>query len=124
MNYKELKSEIIRIKKDIEHYNEEVRRNNRCDQHGFGFNEDSRFSGFKINLSLDSWLGYYGNSGCSTAIQCGEGFKKHFVKYLNVCRDVIMNAVIERMEDELKTYLDGEIEKTEQYLASLKENQN
>ena len=124
MDYTKLKSEIQSIKNGRERYKKETQQNSRCDKYGFGFNKDSRFSGFKINLSLDSWLGYYGDSGCSTAVQFGEGFSKHFVKFLDVQRDVIIDSVLERMEDELKTYLEAEIEKTQKYLETLKATQD
>ena len=120
-DYKKLKQEISRINGGMERYKKEVSTNKRCDKHGLGFNEDSRFSGFKVQLSLDSWLGYYGDSSCGNAISCGDKFKQHFIQYLNSNVNLIIKSVVERMEDELRNYLDDEIEKTEQYLKSLKE---
>lgn len=55
-----------------------------CDKHGLGFNLDSRFSSAKVTLSIDSWTGYYGNSGCGTffTITDREVFEKHLLKVL------------------------------------------
>ena len=67
----------------------------RADKKGFGFNSDSRFPSFTIEkLRFDTWLGYYGNSSCST--------------WLNICDSVLFTqaftAVLNR--DALKLLAD------------------
>ena len=71
-------------------------------------------------MSLDSWLGYYGDSSCGIALQCDKSFKKHLIKYLSCNVSIILDAVIERMENELKGYLEKEIADTKEYLEDLK----
>jgi dihydrodipicolinate synthase/N-acetylneuraminate lyase len=44
----------------------------RCDKKGFGFGKDSRFAAFNLQTSFDTWVGYYGNSGCSTALSVSD----------------------------------------------------
>lgn len=45
---------------------EKRRKDSSIDKAGIGFFLDSRFSMFQVQVSFDSWTGYYGNSGCST----------------------------------------------------------
>lgn len=56
-----------------------------CDKNGIGFNLDDRFSVAKISLSLDSWRGYYGNSGSSKSVSVHDDkvFARYLLKYLN-----------------------------------------
>jgi hypothetical protein len=44
-------------------HRERKRNPRRWDKMGLGFNDDPRFCTVKINLSLDSWAGVYGDSG-------------------------------------------------------------
>lgn len=73
-----------RIKTTLDEYNLKIKKTT-CDKYGKGFNLDDRFSAVSFNLSLDSWTGYYGHSGCSTEISIGnkEKFIEHFIKILN-----------------------------------------
>jgi hypothetical protein len=72
-----------------------------CDKHGFGFNLDSRFSSFRVEVSLDSWSGYYGNSSCSTFISvCDrEEAANALVSWLNKNRAQVLAGMAEIIEN-------------------------
>ena len=94
---------VRRLESDIKKH--EVRSANpRCDKHGFGFNLDQRFSAWEGTVSLDSWTGDYGNSGCGTSVYVGDKdeFGKHFVAVLNEKRAEILKAVIARAKKAIK----------------------
>ena len=125
--YKELK-EVLKVGEQIkasidEHY--EKIQDSSCDKHAIGFNKDGRFSSAKITLSVDSYRGYYGNSGCSqnTIVMDSELFSEFFIKVLNrrfkeimfeTADDIIKYAntkkaeAITELEDALKTLKDEE----------------
>ncbi len=94
----------------------EATNESRCDKHGLGFNLDSRFSSAKITLSIDSWTGYYGNSGCGVffRITDKEVFEKHLLKVIQSkfksiiqeTADSIRNEATELKEKALKELQD------------------
>ena len=93
------------IKNGIKSYKEEIK-DPRCDKHQMKFNGDDRFSSAKINISVDSYTGYYGSSDCSTFLRIHdeEIFKKHFIHELNSRFDEIMNNVADRIIKEAEKY--------------------
>lgn len=74
----------------------------KCDKFGFKFNGDNRFSSFTINVSLDSYTGYYGNSGCSQFLYFREPeiVKRAFVIYLNKHIKEILDGMADIIEKE------------------------
>ena len=105
-NYEEMQkklSDMNNLKKAVESYQRAVE-NTDTDKYGFGFNKDSRFCAVKIELSLDTWTGQYGNSSCSTILDMNNRqiseFRKNFVAVLNNNINRLMQEVIERMRDE------------------------
>ena len=68
-NYKKLKKELEcgkELQKSIDRY---LNPGPGYDKKGFGVNKDSRFRGLEVSISVDSWLGIYGDSNCSTALR-------------------------------------------------------
>jgi len=124
-NYKELK-EVLKTGEQIkatinEHYKKI--QDSSCDKNDIGFNKDNRFSSANIELSVDSYRGYYGNSGCSqnTIVRDSKLFSEFFIKVLNrrfkelmfeTADDIIKYAntkkaeAITELEDALKTLKD------------------
>jgi hypothetical protein len=90
------------IKKTLKEYDNITNNNQNCDKKGKGFNRDERFTTFSMKLSIDSWLGYYGNSSCSRIIDVGdEGiFKKYFLQILNKYFDKLLLETAEKIMDE------------------------
>lgn len=92
-----------------------------CDKHGMGFNLDDRFTGGVIELSIDSWKGYYGNSGCTAGFRIDDTFKEYFVKYLNKHFSQIIEETFALMEKDLTDYIDDEIDSQRKRLSALLE---
>ena len=71
-----------------------------CDKRGFGFCLDSRFKACEsLHVTLDSWKGYYGNSGCSTIFYLdAEIFNRYLREELNARKKEILSGIAERME--------------------------
>ena len=96
----------------INNYRQTIK-DSRCDKFGMGFNKDNRFSSAKITLSIDSWTGYYGNSGCSTFLSITDSgiFAKQFVEVLNDNFYTLMIETANRIKnDALKHRKDAERE--------------
>ena len=93
------------IKNRIKRYREVIKDPN-CDKHDMRFNGDDRFSSAKINISVDSYTGYFGSSDCSTFLKIHdkELFEKHFIRELNSRFDDIMNSVADRIIKEAEHY--------------------
>lgn len=87
------------------HYDEKYRLDSHCDKKGYGFNEDSRFSAFKMTVSFDSWAGYYGNSSCSTILGSyhEDIVKKAFIKALNQNQRLIFATMAKLMTEEAES---------------------
>jgi len=96
------------------------------DKTGAVFNQDHRFSACgKIEIFFSSWMGVYGDSGCSS--QCNldkEVFEEHFVKYLNYNRESIMLAIADSIEKEAKGLKEKAEEEVKTQLAMLAELDN
>ena len=82
----------------------------KCDKSGMGFNLDDRFRACSIlELSIDSWIGYYGNSGSSRSLVITDEnlFHKHLLKVLNIKFREIMAAVASSIEHDAMQYKEG-----------------
>lgn len=104
MNYADYEKAIKEVGTLREKYLSTAARSS-CDKHGWGFNQDSRFSIFKAEVSLDSWVGWYGNSSCTTPgdIANKDLFVKYFVKWLDRHSDRMLSEIADMMEkDSLK----------------------
>ena len=105
---------------NIEHYKKEISKGTRdCDKFDLGFNIDDRFSSFKMTLSLDSWLGYYGSSSCSTAISILDSniFKASLVEELNSCAEEILMATANRILKKASQYKNAALEELNRQIA-------
>ncbi len=75
--------------------------NSSCDKKGYGFGRDNRFAAFKITTSFDSWLGYFGSSGCHTALSVdGNTVEPFIIKALNQHWRQIFETASEMMREE------------------------
>ncbi|WP_157824517.1 hypothetical protein [Flavobacterium sp. ALD4] len=93
------------------------------DKTGYSFNSDDRFSAFgKIEIWFSSWMGTYGDSGCSDQLRLDKDiFKKHFVSYLNLNRKEIMFAIADSIEKEAKSLKEKAEEEVKSQLSELAE---
>lgn len=94
-----------------------------CDKHGFGFQKDSRFSIFQCDLSLDTWTGYFGNSGCSTFGSVGNKdlFKEYFIKWMNSNLSRMFKEIADAIEKDSEEARAERIKQLEDELKSLQE---
>lgn len=90
------------LKQSLNSYKSEVARAS-CDKYDLGFNKDSRFSSWKGEVSLDSWLGYYGSSSCSIGLSIGDkdAFSRYFLKVLNEKVEEILERIISLASDDI-----------------------
>lgn len=120
----EYNMELIRkLKPTLFSYNETIQRAN-CDKFGLGFNLDSRFSDVKLEVSLDSWTGFYGNSGCATHVHVGNTalFKVYFLEYLNDHCSEILDSILTKATEKVKIQKEhalNQLEKAQQEINSL-----
>lgn len=93
-----------------------------CDKKGIGFNRDGRFASLKLDLSFDSWKGYFGNSSCSRVIHFSDAdlVRKAFVAYLNRHYAEIFAEMADSLEDEATVAKEARIAKLEAELESLR----
>lgn len=110
------------IRESLANHIEKIR-HPQCDKHGLGFNLDERFQSSKITLTLDSWLGYYGNSGCSTSISVGDSkvFNAAFISELNARLPDLLLATADRLDAAARASVDAEIAAAEDRLAELRQ---
>lgn len=115
---KSLRSTAAALAGFHEKYFQEYAPNKNCDKKGFGFNQDDRFSAFKLPLSFDSWHGYYGSSSCSRIIHLDSAtVGPFFVKALAVHQREIFATAARLMREEAAS-LTG---KASEELAKLQE---
>jgi len=116
----------LNLHKDIVGNPKSEKYNSQCDKNAYGFNLDNRFSSMSLTVSFDSWRGYYGNSGCSTAIHLGdpEIAKLAFVKYLNAHKDEILLWMSEAIKKRAETYRSDAEKELDDLNKLLKENDN
>lgn len=107
-NYNKAK-ELLKVanilEASIDRYKMEIKRSN-CDKKGAGWNLDDRFSAAHIALSLDSWLGYYGDGSCATAISISDQqiFQTAFVNILNRMLWQILDATVSELRNAAREY--------------------
>lgn len=96
-----------------------VKKDSNFDKKGLGFNLDSRFSAFKIQLSLDSWQGKYGNSGCGTIVHVANTdiFKKYLLKNLNKNIEKTLYDMVQSMKKDLAKEKEIKIQSLQEEIA-------
>jgi len=101
-------------------YDEQKKRSD-CDKFWMGFNKDDRFSAHKgILVRVDSWLGYYGSSSCSTVLHLDNNvFEEHFLKVLNRRFRELMEETAESIEKEAKTYKENALKELKKKLEEV-----
>lgn len=110
----------------LNNYYERIK-SSRVDKYDLGFNLDNRFSHGSMKVSLNSWTGVYGDSGCSRAINLGnqeELFYNLLTQYLNDNKKEILQWIIDRAKQEADKASGKAIEALEKTLADLKEATN
>lgn len=95
-----------------------------CDKHGFGFNEDDRFTEFRALVKFSSWKGYYGNSSCSTVgVQITDDeAQKYLVGALNKLQKEVFATMADLMQADavnLKEAAEGELRAMQESLNKL-----
>lgn len=94
-------AEMDRIK-DLLRESETITKNKSCDKHGFGFGKDQRFS--CVSVSLDSWKGFYGNSGCTNFLSpLSDEAKVCFKEALNSMLPEILDRTGKILEKKAKS---------------------
>ena len=95
----------------------------KCDKHDLRFGGDKRFSCFTVKeVSLTSYLGYYGDSGCGTHGSIYGNLTAQFNYAINKYRNQILEAMAECAENEarkLRATAEAEIAKLNELIASL-----
>lgn len=86
-----------------------------CDKRGWGINKDSRFSSVKMEVSIDTWAGWYGDSGCSNILHISDAniFKSAFFKVIERNLDKLLldtASLIEKESEAAKMKLIAELE--------------
>src|ERR1044072_8719916 len=78
------------------------KRKDHYDKTGFGFNKDDRFAACKgLGLRVDSWMGVYGDSGCSRQLDLDDDvFNRHLLSVLQKDFKGIMLKVAESIRNE------------------------
>ena len=89
-------------------YSEKFAPDSHCDKKGYGFGRDNRFAAFKINVTFNSYAGYYGNSSCSTILSVSDNadVEKAFVKALNLHQKELFATAARLMREEAASLAD------------------
>ena len=97
-----------------------------CDKYGFAFNKDSRFAACKpLHLSLDNWIGYFADSGCSTFLSLdSEVFNKHLLASIQSRFKEILNDTADRILTEATTLKEEAKKELTDKLAAIENLQN
>lgn len=93
-----------------------------CDWMGVGFNKDDRFSACSpIKISVDSWKGHNGNSGCSRIFSFNDNvFNKYFIEVLNNHFNNLLEETAENIEKEAAKLKNEAIKELENKINSFK----
>lgn len=93
------------------------------DKVGWGFNIDNRFSSCEgINITFDSYMGTYGDSGCSRECHLDKNiFNSHLLKYLNDNKESIMIAIADSIRKEAIGLKEGAENELLQQLEKIRE---
>lgn len=114
------------LAKSYANYNKALKESS-TDKFGLGFNKDSRFSAGSTQLHLDSWLGYYGSSSCSWAIDFGgksDLFYSLLTKYLNNHIDEILTWIISEAKSEMLKESDTALRKLNRVMLEIRSFQD
>lgn len=92
-----------------------------CNKKGLGINTDSRFSGVKMEISIDSWKGYYGSSSCGTVFSFShpELFKVAFRAVLNRKLLALLEDTAQIMEADVKEIREKYVEQLKRRIANV-----
>ena len=102
------------------HYHEATS-DSTCDKKGLGFNLDDRFSCLSLKLSLDSWKGYFGHSGCTTInyFEDSKLVKEGIVRYLELNRTQVFNWIADQIELSLREFREEAIKEAKRDLEEV-----
>jgi len=125
---KNLYTDAMQLKDRMSIFAEQTKKTN-CDKKGIGFNKDRRYSAFSVNLSFDSWRGFYGDSGCSRVIRLidPETVGKSLVKYARLHQTEILDFIhadLINQAVELKNKALDEMEKEKSFINSINIKEN
>lgn len=98
---KRLKKEENSLRNFFSEFDEQTSKSS-CDKYGAGFNLDEKFSNFIVNVSFDSWKGYYGSPSCSRAGPnlSYDDAKDYFIKAINKHKALLFSTMADFMEEE------------------------
>jgi hypothetical protein len=122
--YKDLKK-VEQVGKQIinrlDGYKAEIAKSS-CDKHDIGFNKDSRFSSATVEISIDAYTGYYGNSGCCCIplVRDRDIFNKFFIQTLNNRFEELMRETAENIIEHASTMKEKAIKEMEEAISKLK----
>ena len=102
---KELRKNVSVIRNFLNASLQKYKEDSRCDKFNYGFNLDDRFKACQgKTITFDSWVGYFGDSGCSNIVRLSpEIFNKHLLRYLNNKKHTIILAIADRIEKDEKS---------------------
>jgi len=80
-----------------------------CDKYAAGFNIDNRFTVFKVEASFNAYLGYYGNSSCSTFSNgiSSDQISQYFIAALNRHKELIFKTMAEDVKTDAVLLREG-----------------
>lgn len=123
MDYKTINDSIIKAEDSYTKYKTEIQKD-RCDKYDLSFDiSNDRFKILGIDLTMNSYIGYYGNSCCRNGLYLDNAFTDHFIKWLNKNIDNVITGTIELMKENRAEYIGAEITKITTYLDELKKTE-
>ncbi|MBS5980940.1 MAG: hypothetical protein KIB51_14705 [Dysgonomonas mossii] len=120
---KELRKNVSVIRNFLNASLQKYKEDSRCDKFNYGFNLDDRFKACQgKTITFDSWVGYFGDSGCSNIVRLSpEIFNKHLLRYLNNNKHTIMLAIADSIEKDAKSLICEAEKELQAELDKLKE---
>lgn len=99
-----------------------IRADSRYDKKDLCINGDSRFSAVKFEVSVDSWEGTYGHSGCSRVMTVGDPaiFKTAFCAVLTQNLVSLLEQTISKLNSQSKEWRQSRIRELEKETAGLR----
>jgi hypothetical protein len=96
----------------------------RIDKYKKGFNEDSRFQAFRVEVFFGSYTGAYGDSsvGSFLNISSAVSTQKAFVKYLQDNEDDVLQGISDNLREEADSLIEAaksEISDASEYINSI-----
>ena len=121
--YSDYEKELKRLESGLAEHKKNLE-NAYCDKKNLGFNLDDRFMAHTpVKIHLDSWAGYYGNSGCSIVVSdLGELFTAELISYLNNNKHAILQDIITRLKEKADTLKADEIKKLQDRIREIESN--